>query len=144
MNAGDETPGDLSYTSIYSGFYDELVEPATPVPTAGLDWNKNNPNVANILLQDVCPGRFVDHITIGLTDALAFALVLDALEHPGPADPQRAGGSALCGLVPIIPDQVIAPEVVVGLINSLKQEPANGLPNPHLANAEPALKAYAQ
>jgi triacylglycerol lipase len=144
MNHGDETPGDISYTSIYSGFYDELVEPATPVPTAGLDWKQGNPDVANILLQDVCPGRFVDHVTIGLTDALAFALVLDALEHPGPADPQRAGGSALCGLLPIVPDQVIAPEVVSGLIAVLKQEPANGLPDPHLASAEPALKAYAQ
>ncbi|MGH8456698.1 MAG: esterase/lipase family protein, partial [Stenotrophobium sp.] len=38
MNAGSETFPNISYTSIYSGFYDELVEPVTPVPTAGLDW----------------------------------------------------------------------------------------------------------
>src|SRR3546814_360845 len=52
LNADDETPGDISYTSLYSGFYDELVEPAAPVPTAALDFQKDNPQVANILLQD--------------------------------------------------------------------------------------------
>lgn len=144
MNRGEEAPGDVSYTSIYSGFYDELVEPATPVPTAGLDWGQKRANVANILLQDVCPNRFVDHVTIGLTDALTFALVLDALEHPGPADPARAGGSSLCGLLPIVPGQIVAPEAVSGLLQVLRQEPANGLPNPHLSAQEPPLKAYAQ
>jgi len=144
MNRGEEAPGDISYTSIYSGFYDELVEPAAPVPTAGLDWGQHRANVANILLQDICPGRFVDHVTIGLTDALAFALVLDALEHPGPADPARAGGSSLCGLLPIVPDQIVAPEAVSGMIQVLQQEPANGLPDPHLSAAEPPLKPYAQ
>jgi triacylglycerol lipase len=144
MKQGDETPGDISYTSIYSGFYDELVEPARPVPTAGLDWGQTNPKVANILLQDVCPGRFVDHVTIGLTDRLAFELVVDALTHSGPADVARAGGSSLCGLLPIVPSQIIAPQAISGIIEALKQEPANGLPNPHLAKAEPPLKAYAQ
>jgi hypothetical protein len=114
------------------------------VPTAGLDWGQQRANVSNILLQDVCPGRFVDHVTIGLTDALAFALVVDAISNPGPADVQRAGGSALCGLVPIVPDQIIAPEAVSGLIQVLQQEAGNGLPNPHLAAAEPPLKSYAQ
>src|SRR3546814_19493292 len=72
LNAEDETRGDISYTSLYSGFYDVLVEPAAPVPTAARDFQQDNPQVANILLQDVCPGRFVDHVTIGLTDRLAF------------------------------------------------------------------------
>ena len=144
MNRGEEAPGEVSYTSIYSGFYDELVEPATPVPTAGLDWGQKRANVSNILLQDVCPGRFVDHVTIGLTDALAFALVLDAIGNPGPADVQRAGGSSLCGLLPIVPGQIIAPEAISGLLQVLQQEAANGLPNPHLSAQEPPLKAYAQ
>ena len=144
MNQGDETPGDIAYTSIYSGFYDELVEPARPVPTAGLDWGQSNPRVANILLQDVCPGRFVDHVTIGLTDRLAFELVLDALTHSGPADVTRAGGSALCGLLNIVPSQIVAPQAVSGIIQALEQEPANGLPDPHLASSEPPLMPYAR
>ena len=145
VNRGDETPGDISYTSLYSGFYDELVQPATPVPTAGLDWQQNNPQVSNLMLQDICPNRFVDHVTIGLTDRLAFELVLDAISNPGPANVARAGGAAkLCGLAAIIPDQIIAPEVVTGLISILQQESSAGVLNPHLTSAEPALKPYAQ
>jgi triacylglycerol lipase len=144
LNKGDETPGDISYTSIYSGFYDELIEPVAPVPTAAVDWNEALPKVANILLQDTCPGRFVDHATIGLTDAMTFQLVLDALTHDGPADVARAGGAALCGLAPIIPSEVIAPQAVSGIIALLKQESLASIPNPHLTTKEPPLMPYAQ
>ncbi|HET8883725.1 MAG TPA: hypothetical protein VFM56_16265 [Solimonas sp.] len=149
LNAGDETPGDVSYTSLYSAFYDELVEPAAPVPTAALDFQQDNPQVANILLQDVCPGRFVDHVTIGLTDRLAFDLAVDAITHPGPASVDRvrdaAGGqTALCGALPIVPSQIIAPQIVTGLIDALRQEGVDSIPALHLAGAEPPLKPYAQ
>lgn len=149
LNAGDETPGDVSYTSLYSAFYDELVEPAAPVPTAALDFSQDNPNVANILLQDICPGRFVDHVTIGLTDRLAFELAVDAITHPGPASVDRvrdaAGGqTALCGALPIVPSQIIAPQIVTGLIEALRQEGLDSVPALHLASEEPALKPYAQ
>lgn len=141
-NAGDETPGDISYTALYTQF-DELVQPVTPVPAAAVDYGLDNPRVANILLQDICPGRFVDHVTIGLTDRLAFELVLDALSHDGPANVERAGGETLCGLIQIVPEQIVAPDVVQGLLSVLRQEPANGLPNPHFASEEPPLKSYA-
>lgn len=78
LNAGDETPGDVSYTSLHS-VTDELVQ---PVGTAELE------GASNVLLQDVCPGRVVDHLSIA-ADELAFELVKDALAHPGPADPAR-------------------------------------------------------
>src|SRR3546814_17173675 len=108
-------------------FYDELVEPAAPVPTAALDFQQDNPQVANILLQDVCPGRFVDHVTIGLTDRLAFELAVDALTHPGPANVDRvraaAGGqTALFGALPIVPSQVLAPQQTHSLTHSLRHE----------------------
>lgn len=142
-NAGDETPGDISYSAIYTAM-DELVRPVEPVPTAALEFGQDNPAVANILLQDICPGRIVDHVTIGLTDRLTFDLVIDALEHEGPANALRAGGMGLCGLAPIVPDQIIAPQAVQGLISVLREEPANGLPQLHATGAEPALKPYAQ
>ncbi|HEY1077766.1 MAG TPA: alpha/beta fold hydrolase [Fontimonas sp.] len=142
-NAGDETPGDISYSAIYTAM-DELVRPVEPVPTAALEFGQDNPQVANILLQDVCAGRIVDHVTIGLTDRLTFDLVIDALEHDGPANVLRAGGSGLCGLAPIVPEQIIAPQAVQGLISALREEPANGLPQLHPADGEPPLKPYAQ
>jgi triacylglycerol lipase len=142
-NAGDETPGDISYSAIYTAM-DELVRPVEPVPTAALEFGQDNPQVANILLQNVCPGRIVDHVTIGLTDRLTFDLVIDALEHEGPANVLRAGGMGLCGLAPIIPEQIVSPQAVQGLISVLREEPANGLPQLHPSDTEPPLKPYAQ
>lgn len=144
LNAGDETPGDIDYTSLYT-LFDELVQPARPVATAGLDRDQNNPRVTNLLLQDLCPGRLVDHLTIGLTDRLTFELVLDAISNPGPADIERAGGaSGLCGLLPIIPDQIISPAAATALASVLRQSAAAGLPTINLVTEEPPLKGYAQ
>ena len=78
LNSVDETPGDVSYTSIYS-LNDELVQPTTTAPMAGAE---------NIAIQDICPGRPVEHASMA-ADAAAFALVMDAFTHPGPADPGR-------------------------------------------------------
>jgi triacylglycerol lipase len=121
LNAGDETPGDIDYTNVYTLFDDELVQPATPEPTAALEFGQDNPKVANILLQDLCPLLIADHLTIGLTDRATFELALDAITHPGPADVERAGGAALC--------------------NALPPLPAPGL---NLVREEPPLKPYAQ
>lgn len=143
LNAGDETPGDIDYTSLYTVF-DELVQPALPVPTAALDLDQGNPKVANLLLQDLCPGRLVDHVTIGLTDRLSFELALDAISEPGPADFERAGGAALCGLLPIVPDQIVSPAAATALLGIVRQSAEAGLPQLRLRADEPPLKPYAQ
>jgi hypothetical protein len=67
-------------TSIYSET-DDLVQ---PYETSMLD------GATNIAVQDLCPGRPVDHIALAY-DAVAFALTIDALDHPGPADAGRSG-----------------------------------------------------
>jgi triacylglycerol lipase len=76
---GHETPGPINYTNVYTQF-DELVQ---PVGTQELDGGKN------YLVQDICPGRPVDHLAI-LGDYVTFRLVLDALKNPGPALRERA------------------------------------------------------
>lgn len=143
LNTGDETPGDIDYTNLYTVF-DELVQPALPVPTAALEFGLDNPKVANILLQDICPGRLVDHLTIGLTDRLAFELTLDAISQPGPAHVERAGGSGLCLLLPLLPDRAIAPNALTQILSVVPMSIANGAPSLHLVSEEPPLKAYAQ
>lgn len=80
LNRDDETPGDTDYTSIYTAT-DELVQ---PVGTQALDGG------VNILLQDLCPARPVDHLGIA-GDAVTFDLVLHMLRSsdqkiPGPVD----------------------------------------------------------
>ncbi|MHA7833057.1 MAG: esterase/lipase family protein [Algiphilus sp.] len=144
LNADDETPGEVDYTNLYT-LFDELVQPAAPVPTAALDFGKDNPKVANILLQDVCPGHLAEHFSIGTTDTLAFALALDAISKPGPADPERAGGAAeLCGLVPIDLQTLVMPQRAQDLLSIVATTLQGGPPDPHLATGEPPLKPYAQ
>lgn len=82
LNSEDETPGDVSYTSIYSDT-DELVQPPE---TAILD------GASNVRIQDLCPLRPVHHVGLN-EDAVVFALVLDALENDGPADPANVDPS---------------------------------------------------
>jgi hypothetical protein len=82
LNAGDETPGDVSFTSIWTAT-DELVQVlALGNPTSVLE------GASNVMVQDVCAGRLVSHVGLAV-DAPTFALVKDALTHPGGADPGR-------------------------------------------------------
>lgn len=144
LNAGDETPGDVDYTSIYTQF-DELVQPVSPVPTAALDWEMNNPKVSNILLQDVCPALLADHVTIGISDATTFLLTLDAILNDGPANIDRAGGpETLCTAPALIPGVSLPPDFLLRMAMLFPMEFENGMFDPHTASEEPALKPYAQ
>ena len=84
LNQGDETPGDVSYTTVAS-LDDEVVRPVQSPALVG---------AVNVVVQDLCPGRPVHHAGF-LHDAATFAVVLDALTRPGPADPE-AFDPAVC------------------------------------------------
>jgi hypothetical protein len=78
----DETPGPTSWTTVRSST-DETVQPQTgPHPTSALR------GATNVLIQSVCPGRAVTHIGTAL-DSVTFALAIDAVTHPGPAQVSR-------------------------------------------------------
>lgn len=83
LNERDETPGKSSYTNIYT-LSDELVQ---PVGTQALK------GASNILLQDLCPGRPVDHLGIA-ADYVTWELVLNAFLNPGGADPKSLSPTA--------------------------------------------------
>ena len=79
LNAGDETPGDVSYTQVVTR-YDEVVVPYTSgflAPGA---------NVTNVTLQDVCANDTSEHLRIAY-DPPAIAIARNALGRSGPADP---------------------------------------------------------
>jgi triacylglycerol esterase/lipase EstA (alpha/beta hydrolase family) len=80
LNNGDETPGRVSYTVVYSET-DEIVEPTSP-PIAG------EADDSNTMVQTVCPGREVSHKGAA-SDNVSVSLVLDALDNPGPARASR-------------------------------------------------------
>ncbi|OZC94693.1 lipase [Rhodococcus sp. 06-235-1A] len=68
-------PVGPGYTSIFTRF-DELIYPQPRASTLA--------GASNIAVQDVCPLRPVEHFTI-LGDNVAYNIVLDALDHDGPA-----------------------------------------------------------
>lgn len=138
LNAGDETPGAVDYSSIYS-LTDELVQPVIPVPTAALDWGRTEPNVRNLAVQDACPGRVVDHLTIGTTDRLSQALTIDALANDGPVDPARIAMPTTC----ILPDQYTVPAQFPVLLEQFQRSFSGGAPQFASTDTEPAVKAYA-
>lgn len=72
-------PAGPSFTAVATAF-DELV---TPAPDAA-----RLEGAANFVVQELCPGRPIDHFAI-VADAAAYALAVDALTHDGPADPAR-------------------------------------------------------
>ena len=39
--------------------------------------------------RDLCPADVYEHLGVGTVDPVAYALAVDALTHPGPADPAR-------------------------------------------------------
>lgn len=76
-------PAGPSYTAIY-GEEDELVQPAGKATYLA--------GAANIGLATVCPGRVVEHHMLA-ADAAVYAIVMDAMNHPGPAVPSRVSKS---------------------------------------------------
>jgi triacylglycerol esterase/lipase EstA (alpha/beta hydrolase family) len=79
LNAGDETPGDVSYTQITTK-YDEVVVPYTSAYLA------EGPRTTNVTIQDSCPNDWAEHGFIA-SSPTALQWVLNALDRPGPADP---------------------------------------------------------
>ncbi|OKJ97047.1 lipase [Streptomyces sp. CB03234] len=78
LNEGGDTVPGVRYTVIATK-YDQVV---TPYRSQFLD----GPNVRNVLLQDLCPLDFSEHVAIGLTDRIVFHEVVNALD-PAHATP---------------------------------------------------------
>ena len=83
LNSGAETFRGIDYTVAYTRFDEVVVPNAGPTPSSAL--RTGDGRIANIALQDVCPTNTADHFAIGSFDAVGFAIVADALGHPGPA-----------------------------------------------------------
>jgi triacylglycerol esterase/lipase EstA (alpha/beta hydrolase family) len=83
LNDGPETWPGVSYTVIWSNT--DLVL----VPPEGAKLTTGQGQIANILLSDACPDRTTDHVSLGTYDPVTYALVEDALNHPGPVSIDR-------------------------------------------------------
>jgi triacylglycerol lipase len=83
-------PVGPSFTAVATAF-DEVV---TPAPEAGL-----LPGAANVVVQSICRLRPIEHFLMA-ADAVTYAVALDALTHPGPADPARVARTTCLQVFP--------------------------------------------
>lgn len=83
LNSEQETFPGIDYTVIYSRT-DGLVQPRDTVlhTEPGTSYER-------IAIQSICPLEIADHLTNGSTDAVSWALILDAVTHAGPAKANR-------------------------------------------------------
>ena len=79
LNAGDETPGPVSYTQVTTR-NDTVVVPHTSGYLAPGE------RTTNLTIQDKCPNDQAEHLQIPMSDT-AIAITLDALTRDGAADP---------------------------------------------------------
>ncbi|CCQ15454.1 putative lipase [Rhodococcus sp. AW25M09] len=128
--AAQPLPQGPSYTSIFTRF-DELIYPQPRASTLA--------GAANIAVQDVCPLRPVEHFTI-LGDNVAYNIVLDALDHDGPAVRKRISHN-LC-FTTSMPDVRFDSDSAPTGSSFLTQVPRHFIEDS--VAAEPELAAYAR
>jgi triacylglycerol esterase/lipase EstA (alpha/beta hydrolase family) len=87
LNSYQETFPGISYTEIYTQ-EDEIVVPNTNEEGSS-SVHTGGGQIANIAVQEVCPGHKADHLSMGSFDPVGYALALDAVTHAGTADKSR-------------------------------------------------------
>ncbi len=87
LNSRAETFAGISYTEVYT-HTDEVVQPNSG-PHASAALHTGAGAIRNVATQDLCPADPYEHLAVGTIDPVAYALAVDALTHPGPADSAR-------------------------------------------------------
>ena len=88
LNSGAETFSGISYTEIFT-HTDEVVQPNSTDATSSSALHTGDGRITNVSTQDICPADVNEHLNVGTIDPAAYALVMDALDHAGPARPSR-------------------------------------------------------
>ncbi len=127
LNSHQETFAGVSYTEIYTRL-DEIVR-----PPEGAELHTGDGRITNVAIQDICPADPSEHFLIGLTDTVAFALAIDALNHDGPTAVARVAekGCAQDGIPDLDPTGLARAAVTYGTGEGAEEVPV-----------EPALRCY--
>jgi hypothetical protein len=145
LNSGTETFAGISYTEIFT-HTDEVVRPSNPDSAASSALHTGAGRITNVATQNICRLDVDEHLTLGTIDPTAYALVLDALTHDGPADPARID-RAVCrrlyqpGVNPLSAQTYLKTLAAVPGLLSVDTPDRNLVGAPEVAG-EPALRCY--
>jgi hypothetical protein len=140
LNSYQETFTGISYTEVYS-HNDEIVTPNSD-DTGSSSLHGGGGAITNVAIQDLCPLDLSEHLAIGTQDLVAYDLAVDALEHPGPADPARAAASdpGICTPFALMPG--INPATYPTDLAAATLDLATNTATAPAVKSEPPLKCY--
>jgi hypothetical protein len=140
LNSYQETFPGISYTEIYT--HNDVIVTPNSNDSGSSSLHGGGGAITNVAIQDVCPLDPSDHLAIGVQDLVAYDLAVDALEHPGPADPARAAASdaGICTPLALMPgiNPATYPSDAAGVLLDLATNSATA----PAVNAEPPLACY--
>lgn len=145
LNSRAETFAGISYTEVFTHL-DEVVVPNFQDATAVSALHTGAGAITNVAVQDICPLDVSEHLLVGTIDPVTYALVMDALTHPGPADPARISRSVCTqGLMPYVDPADL--QTLLQPLTAIPGLASTPLPFVNLTGAttvgaEPALRPY--
>ena len=101
LNSFQETFVGVDYTAIYT-HNDTVVTPNLDDTGSSSLRPGDGPNITNVAVQDICPLDPADHLAAGTSSNTVYALAIDAMDNPGPADPARVPAVPTCA-TPLMP-----------------------------------------
>jgi hypothetical protein len=145
LNSRTETFRGVSYTNVFT-HTDEEVKPSDDAATASASLHTGAGRVTNVATQDVCATDTYEHNLMGTVDPVTYALVMDALAHPGPAVPSHVPSSVCSevyqpGIDPANPQNYVQPVQLLPAIVSIVVPGANLVGAPETPR-EPELRCY--
>jgi triacylglycerol esterase/lipase EstA (alpha/beta hydrolase family) len=136
LNSRQETFPGISYSNVYS-HTSQFVQPNLD-DTGTTSLHGGGGLITNVATQDICPLNAADHLAY-YYDPVAYALALDALAKPGPANPARVDpGVCAQQSMPYIPFSDVPP-YSAHLYNALFFDRLQNQPK---TSAEPPLRCY--
>ena len=138
LNSGAETFAGISYTQIYTELDEVVVPNFNEAGSSSLHTGAGA--ISNVAVQSVCPGHITEHLLIGTVDPVAYALVMDAINHAGPAVPSRIDHSVCSQL---FQPGVVPATFAVNFAKTSAYLAAVLATSPHVP-AQPALAPYAK
>jgi triacylglycerol esterase/lipase EstA (alpha/beta hydrolase family) len=137
LNSYQETFPGISYTDVYT-HTDEEVQPNSD-DTGSSSLHGGGGAITNVAIQTICPGDMSEHNGLGTVDNTAYALAIDALANPGPANPSRIDASSVCS-TPLMPG--VNPATFPADASQALQDDLTNIATHPPTSTEPPLKCY--